>query len=181
MDVLSPDTNVTSTGLFSFSQCVMPQAVWYNRAPTGHCKFTESLKVNKWVQTPSNCKPKATSKHFTCATWYSVHSLGKQMYRYSTVVVVLVVFVVSIVILSSLSSSSVLSLLLSLAFLLFYFCQGADKSLACPGRKQATNSNFCKPLKNSESCPSNQVSTAAMTSASDEKWRAFNFFSVGSG
>ena len=32
-------------------------------------------------------------------------------------------------------------------------------------------SNFCKPLKkNSESCPSNEVSEAAMTSASDEKW-----------
>ena len=38
-------------------------------------------------------------------------------------------------------------------------------------------SNFCKPLtKNSESCPSNQVSAAAMTSASDEKWRTFNCF-----
>ena len=33
-------------------------------------------------------------------------------------------------------------------------------------------SNFCKPLKktNSEGCPSNQVSAAAMTSASDEIW-----------
>ena len=60
---------------------------------------------------------------------------------------------------------------------------GADKSLARPGRKQATAtklgiystcsprsskhflalcSNFCKPLKkNSEGCPSNKVSTAA--------------------
>ena len=39
------------------------------------------------------------------------------------------------------------------------------------------NSNFCKPLKNnSEGCPSNQVSAAAMTSASDEKWRNFNCF-----
>ena len=77
----------------------------------------------------------------------------------------------------------------------------ADKSLARPGRKQATVtklcfystysprssldflarcSNFCKPLKKkSESCPSNQVSAAAMTSASDEKWRPFQlFFSV---
>jgi hypothetical protein len=67
---------------------------------------------------------------------------------------------------------------------------GADKSLAPPGRKQALAtklgmystctpwcsihflarcSNFCKPLKkNSESCPSNQVSTAAMTSATSE-------------
>ena len=65
---------------------------------------------------------------------------------------------------------------------------GADKSLARPGRKQATViklgiystnsprssihflahwSNFCKPLKkNSEGCLSNQVSVAAMTSAS---------------
>jgi hypothetical protein len=38
------------------------------QAPTGHYKFTESLKVNKLEQTPSNCKPKSTSKHFTCAT-----------------------------------------------------------------------------------------------------------------
>jgi len=30
--------------------------------------------------------------------------------------------------------------------------------------------------KNSEGCPSNQVSAAAMTSASDEKWRPFNCF-----
>ena len=39
-------------------------------------------------------------------------------------------------------------------------------------------SNFCKPLKkiNSEGCPSNQVSAAAMTSASDEKWRPFDCF-----
>ena len=38
-------------------------------------------------------------------------------------------------------------------------------------------SNFCKPLKkNSEICPSNQVSAAAMTSASDEKWRPFRVF-----
>jgi len=42
---------------------------------------------------------------------------------------------------------------------------------------QRPNSNFCKPLKNnSEGCPSNQVSAAAMTSASDEKWRNFNCF-----
>ena len=45
-----------------------------------------------------------------------------------------------------------------------------------------SNSNFCKPLKNnSEGCPSNQVSAAAMTSASDEEWRPFDCFSVGSG
>jgi hypothetical protein len=30
--------------------------------------------------------------------------------------------------------------------------------------------------KNSEGCPSNQVSAAAMTSASDEKWRTFKCF-----
>jgi len=79
-----------------------------------------------------------------------------------------------------------------------YIRGGADKSLVRPARKQATAiklgifstyspqslihflarcSNFCKPLKkNSESCPSNQVSVAAMTSASDEKWRPFNCF-----
>jgi len=67
----------------------------------------------------------------------------------------------------------------------------SDKSVARPGRKQATTtilgiystysprssihflaccSKFCKPrIQNSESCPTNQVSTAAMTSASDEK------------
>jgi len=80
--------------------------------------------------------------------------------------------------------------------------RGADKSLARPGRKQATAtklgiystysprssiqfsarcSNFCKPLrkKNSEG-PSNQVFVAAVTSSSDEKWRLFNcFFSPG--
>jgi len=79
---------------------------------------------------------------------------------------------------------------------------GGGKSLARPRRKQATMtklgiystysprssrhflahcSNFCKPLKkNSEGCPSNLVSVAAMTSPSDEKWRPFNcFFSPG--
>jgi len=30
--------------------------------------------------------------------------------------------------------------------------------------------------KNSEVCPSSQVSAVAMTSASDEKWRPFNCF-----
>jgi len=79
-----------------------------------------------------------------------------------------------------------------------YIQGGADKSLAQPGRKQVTVtrlgiystytprssihflarcSNFCKALKkNSEGCPSNQVSAAAMTSVSDEKWRPFNCF-----
>ena len=42
---------------------------------------------------------------------------------------------------------------------------------------QQPNSNFCKPLnKNSEDCPSNQVSAAVMTSSSDKKWRTFNCF-----
>ena len=43
---------------------------------------------------------------------------------------------------------------------------------------QRPNSNFFKPLKkkNQKVCPSNQVSTAVMTSASDEKWRSFNWF-----
>ena len=57
--------------------------------------------------------------------------------------------------------------------------RGADKSLARPGRKQATTTKlyFRKPLKKiSEICPSNQVSAAAMSSASDEKWRPFNCF-----
>ena len=75
---------------------------------------------------------------------------------------------------------------------------GADKFLARTGRKQTTATklgiystysprssihflarcyNSCKPLKkNSEGCPSNQVSAAAMTFASDEKWRPFNCF-----
>ena len=77
---------------------------------------------------------------------------------------------------------------------------GADKSLAQPGRKQATVtklgiystysprssihflahcSNFCKTLKkNTEGCPSNQVSAAPMTSVSGKKWWPFNCFSV---
>jgi hypothetical protein len=75
---------------------------------------------------------------------------------------------------------------------------GADKSLARPGRKQATAiqlgiysthsprssihflfgcSNICKTLKKNFR-KSNRVSTAAMTSASEEKWRLFNCFSV---
>ena len=78
--------------------------------------------------------------------------------------------------------------------------RGTDKSLARPGRKQATvtklgiystysppssihflalYSNFCKPpKKKSEVCLSNHVSAAAMTSTSDGKWRPFNCFSV---
>ena len=74
----------------------------------------------------------------------------------------------------------------------------ADKSLARPGRKQATStklgiystysprssihflgrcSEFCKAFKKySEGFPSNQISAAAMTSASDEKWRTFSCF-----
>ena len=47
------------------------------------------------------------------------------------------------------------------------------------GKKlQRPKSNCCKPLKNnSESCPSNEVSAAAMTSGSDEKGRHAIFFS----
>ena len=74
----------------------------------------------------------------------------------------------------------------------------ADKSLAQPGRKQAIANklgiystysqrssihflarctNFYKPLKkNSAGCPSNQVSAAAVTSASEEKWTTFSCF-----
>ena len=79
---------------------------------------------------------------------------------------------------------------------------GADKSLARPGsnKLQRPNSGFIqhtpheaqntsqnvaltfashsKKKKKSEDCPSNQVSAATMTSASDEKWRPFNCFSV---
>ena len=43
---------------------------------------------------------------------------------------------------------------------------------------QKPNSKSCKPLKNNfEGRPFNQVSAAAMTSASDEKWRPLNCFS----
>src|SRR5215469_13418710 len=84
------------------------------------------------------------------------------------------------------------------SFFFLYLRGVADKSLARPGRKQVTAtklgiystysprssihflarcSNFCKPLKkDSESFPSNQVSAAAATSASDEKWRPFSCF-----
>ena len=57
--------------------------------------------------------------------------------------------------------------------------RGADKSLAGAGRNtlQRPNSNFCKPLKkNSESCPTNQISAAAMTSLSEEEWRPYSCF-----
>ena len=63
----------------------------------------------------------------------------------------------------------------------------ADKSFVRPGRKEATATKLTlashSKKKKSESCPSNQVSAAAMTSASDEKWRPFScfFFLVGSG
>jgi len=33
-----------------------------------------------------------------------------------------------------------------------------------------------KKKNNSEGCPSNEVSVVAMTSASEEKWRSFNYF-----
>ena len=47
----------------------------------------------------------------------------------------------------------------------------SDKSLARPGRKQATATKLQATQKNSEDCPSNQVSVSALTFASDEKWR----------
>ena len=76
-----------------------------------------------------------------------------------------------------------------------YVWAGADKSLARPGRKQAIATKLwiystcslrssvhllarCSKLqatkKNSEGFPSNQVSAATVTSASDEKWLPFN-------
>jgi hypothetical protein len=58
--------------------------------------------------------------------------------------------------------------------------RGAGKSLAQPGRRQATVNKqkhmLAKKKKNSEGCPSNQVSTAAMTSALNKKWLPFNCF-----
>ena len=58
--------------------------------------------------------------------------------------------------------------------------RGADKSLARRGRKQATATKLLTSAshskKNSEGCPSNQVSMAAVTSTSNEKWRRFNCF-----
>ena len=61
--------------------------------------------------------------------------------------------------------------------------RGADQSLARPGRKQATATKLLtlashSKKKKSEGCPSNQVSAAAITSASDEKWRPFNCFFI---
>ena len=61
--------------------------------------------------------------------------------------------------------------------------RGDDKSLARPGRKQATGTKLTfashsKKKKNSEGCPSNQVSAAAMTSTLEEKGKlSILFFS----
>ena len=76
---------------------------------------------------------------------------------------------------------------------------GADKSLARPGRKQATAtklgiystyslrssihflarcSNFCKPLEKFRILSVRPVLRCSMTSASDEKWRPSIVFSV---
>ena len=65
-------------------------------------------------------------------------------------------------------------------FVIFIY-RGADKSLVRPGRKQAAATKLwfvqaTQKKKKSEVCPSNQVSTAAMTSTSDEKWWPFNCF-----
>ena len=59
--------------------------------------------------------------------------------------------------------------------------RGTDKSLARPGRKQATATKLwllqATQKKNSGLFfPSNQVSAATMTSASDEKWWPFSCF-----
>ena len=58
--------------------------------------------------------------------------------------------------------------------------QGADKSLARPGRKQATATKLLilqdtqkKKIRRLSVQP---ISAAAMTSASEEKWRPFNYF-----
>jgi len=68
---------------------------------------------------------------------------------------------------------------------IYFFClwnyRGADKSLARPGRKQATATKLTtfashSKVKKLEGCRSNRVSTAAMTSTSDEKWPTFNCF-----
>ena len=51
--------------------------------------------------------------------------------------------------------------------------------LARPGKKQATATKLQllqAIKKNADGCPSNQISAAAMTSASDEKWRSFSCF-----
>ena len=72
---------------------------------------------------------------------------------------------------------------------------GAGQQAMCPGRGmfhdavmqhpdqggnklQRPNSKFRKPpkKKNSEHFPSNQISEAAVTSESEEKWRTFNCF-----
>ena len=55
------------------------------------------------------------------------------------------------------------------------------KNVLSPTRKETSYSDQTLTFathskKNSEVCPSNQVSAAAMTSASDEKWRPFNCF-----
>ena len=60
----------------------------------------------------------------------------------------------------------------------FFSYRGADKPLVQPGRKQATATFASHSKKNSEGCPSNQVSAAAMTSTSDEKWRPLNCFFI---
>jgi len=79
-------------------------------------------------------------------------------------------------------SSLVFYIITSINLLQVTVCMywGADKSLAWPGRKQATATKLsllqATQKKNSEGCPSNQVSAAAVTSASDEKWRPFIHF-----
>jgi len=95
------------------------------------------------------------------------------------------------------NSNTPMLVLIALTVISKILRRGADKSLARPGRKQATGTigiystysprcsihflvcccNFCKPLKkNLEGCPSNQVSAVEITSALYEKWRTFNCF-----
>ena len=74
-----------------------------------------------------------------------------------------------------------------------YIRGGADKSLAQPGREQATATKLgiystysprssihflARCSKKIQKCPPNQISAAAMISASEEKWRPFNSFQV---
>ena len=70
-------------------------------------------------------------------------------------------------------------LILSSAACLALPYRGVDKSLARPGRKQATATKLQilqAKKKKSESYPSNQISGVAMSSASDEKLRPFDCF-----
>ena len=81
------------------------------------------------------------------------------------------------------AASHSLGILLSIFLTKEISTRGVDKSLSRPGRKQDTarKLTFASHSKKLESCPFNRVSAAAMTSASDEKWRTFNRFFFQSG